>query len=217
MLVPKIAGLAGIVLEVEEVAVAGGGLDLLVSLAKDDLPFPAAHREGRAGVMHGGRVGFAGLSEQNGKPVDAVFAGILRNVSADQGREGGHQVGEAEEAIAHLAGRDFVRPAGDEGDPVSAFPDAALLAAQFTSGQMAVRDFGGAFGSTWLQRSGQGAVVAGDNQESVPGQVEGLEFCGDLTDAPIHQPDHVAPGSPSDFPFAKSTVTWGEWGEDKGR
>ncbi len=222
MLAVEVLGFLGVGLEVVELAggVWGGvgdvevlefGLPVVVAagvLVVEVFPRPAADGELEAvglveGVLADGLVGVV----EEGEEADAVFGGVVGQGEVGEFGESGHEVGEAYGLVGYGVGGDAVWPAGDEGDAVAAFPvvafEAAPRAGAVVSVVLAHLDGCGDFG----------AVVAGEEDEGVLGEVEALEGFEELADNVVELENEVAVRAGVGFAFE---IVGGKGGEVDG-
>ena len=164
------------------------GLAVVISArGVDEDPVATADGEfARDAVVHGERAhGDVQLSPEQRQDADAVFAGALRKVGAQNVRAGGQQVAQAGELGAFGAGRGDGGPAGDEGDSVAALPGVPLQAAQVGHAVVAVL-------LDAAVREIFGAVVAGEDEQGVFRDSPAFQGFHDLADAPVYLAHVVA-------------------------
>ena len=201
VLAVEVLGFLGVALEVVELAggVWGGvgdveglefGLAVVIAsgiLVVEVFPRPAANGELEAvGLVEGVLAdGLFGAVEKR-KKADAVFGGVVGQGKAGEFGESGHEVGEAYGLVGFGVGGDAVWPAGDEGDAVAAFPVVAFEAAPRAGAVVLIilahLEGGGDFG----------AVVAGEEDEGVLGEVEALECFKELADNVVELEEEVS-------------------------
>jgi len=121
--------------------------------------------------------------------VEAVLGVALRQRHMENARERRQHVGEADDLVAHRARGDSAGPANDERLPETAFPLGVLAAAQRTVDRQA-RTHGRRCGL--VARIRHAAVVAGENDQRIVGQLELVELFDDLPHAPVQFLDEIA-------------------------
>lgn len=201
VLVVEVLGFLGVSFEIVELAggVRGGvedvevlefGLAVVVaagSLMMEVFPRAAANGELKAvGLVKGVSADrLVGVAEEE-EEADAVFGGVVGQGEVGEFGESGHEVGEAHGLVGYGVGGDAVWPAGDEGNAVAAFPVVAFEAAPRSGAVVLVvlahLEGGGDFG----------AVVAGEEDEGVLGEVEALECFEELADNVVELENEVA-------------------------
>ena len=201
VLAVEVLGFLGVALEVVELAggVWGGvgdvevlefGLAVVIAsgiLVVEVFPRPAANGELEAvGLVEGVLADeLFGVAEE-GEEADAVFGGVVWQRKAGEFGESGHEVGEADGLVGYGVGGDAVWPAGDEGNAVAAFPVVAFEAAPRAGAVVLVI-------LAHLEGCGDfGAVVAGEEDEGVLGEVEALECFEELADNVVELENEVA-------------------------
>ena len=210
VLVVEILGFLGVGLEVVELAgsVWGGvgkvevlefGLAVVVAagaLVVEVFPGTAADGELEAvGLVEGVLAdGLLGVVEE-GEEADAVFGGVVGEGEVGEFGAGGHEVGEADGLVGYGVGGDAVWPAGDEGDAMASFPVVAFEAAPRAGAVVLVV-------LAHLDGCGDfGAVVAGEEDEGVLGEVEALEGLEELSDNVVELEEEVAVRAGVGFAF----------------
>src|SRR5882762_11456360 len=103
-------------------------------------------------------------SVQSREDADAVLGRIVGQLRTENISAGGEKVGQANELMAGRARFDTTGPADDEGNAMSAVENVRLVSAEVVT---RVVSFRGQFIELRFRRT---TVVAGDNDESAPGE-----------------------------------------------
>ena len=172
--------------------------------------FPRAAADGEleaVGLVEGVLADWLVGVVEEGEEADAVFGGVVGQGEVGEFGESGHEVGEAYGLVGYGVGGDAVWPAGDEGDAVAAFPVVAFEAAPRASAVVLVV-------LAHLDGCGDfGAVVAGEEDEGVFGEVEALKGFEELSDNVVELEDEVAVRAGVGFAFE---IVGGKGGEVDG-
>ena len=198
--------LARVVAEVEEFILArgvGGVLGGLLPRPRlegrgpdplDQLPVAHAQGVGRVGPLHHHmvphrRTGF-GLGE-GPQHADAVFRAARRPADAQDVGQRREHVDQADHLLAHGAGGHVAGPADEERLAEAPFVDAVLAGPQWSVNGQASLDGAGDVAAVGI---GDAAVVAGEHDERVVGDLQPIERVEQLAHAPVELLDKVAVG-----------------------
>src|SRR5437868_2741787 len=99
---------------------------------------------------------------KNRQNVVAIFGGVRRELFPDDGRTGGHQVGQTNHLVALAARSDLSGPADDEGDAMPSLPVVVLASQELTGTVMPMISFA-------LELRHVRPVVAGEDHQGVVG------------------------------------------------
>ena len=134
-----------------------------------------------------------GLAKQLGEEGDGIFSRVLgEGFVGGQLGAGGEEIVESDERIVGGVGGDVAWPTDDERHAVAAFERGSFVAVELTGGHVVVGDGGGAFFGGGLERTFERAVVGGDDEECVVGDIQIVERLGDATRHPIDEPNKIA-------------------------
>ena len=185
-------------LELAGARLAGTQLDLAHRHALDPLPRPFADGKDTVRAVDEQVVarGCRALrAEKGGQRIEAVLRsrGGGRQRLAHECRRGGQDVGHADHVIAHCAGGDLGRPAGDEGHLEAALPHVVFAAAQ--SGVHLQPCFEGLRLHAVARGGEDAAVVAAENDQRVLRQAFFVQRLQHAAHAAVQLLDPVAVGS----------------------
>lgn len=149
-------------------------------------------------------------AEERRENAHAVFAGVGRELRAEEIGAGGEEIDVADCLGARGGGFDFSGPAGEKGHAVAALPDVGLVAAELRAGEVALFFEGGCAG---LRRA---AVVGGEDDERVGGEAVFVEGGEDFSDDGIGLHDKIAVGAETALPCHSGVGRIGVCGDVSG-